>query len=281
MKNLYDSAILEMVKKMQDTFGVSNSLVELGKTMGVAYNSSTAAMVSKMQNTFRVSNSFVELGKTLASSISYKIHKEHMSLASIVGNISPILDFYQQIPINEIAVREDQTIVYGSESINIDSLNDIVQDILVSIGIQKNYLLKVIEEIRKLKKPFLEKVVVWIIIPLLISVFSSFINQSIKYYCNYNFHGNKQIIKNIKKELTKNDIDLRLLRTYRIVSIDELIVRERNRKASKLIGKVYFGQIVKVVAKEKNWSLIEWKGNDETSDLIIRGWVFSRYLNKF
>lgn len=140
MKNLYDSAILEMAKKMQNTFRASNSLADLGKSMGLAYNNSTAEMASRMQDTFRASSSLLDLGKSLTSSISYKIHKEHMSLASIVGNISPILEFYQQISTNEIAVREDKTIVYGSESINIDSLNDIVHDILISIGIQNNYL---------------------------------------------------------------------------------------------------------------------------------------------
>jgi len=40
-----------------------------------------------------------------------------------------------------------------------------------------------------------------------------------------------------------------------------------------------FGQIVKVLHKSRKWTLIEYE-NDE-DEVIIQGWVFSRYVKKF
>jgi hypothetical protein len=277
----YNAQITEIVNKMQDTYRATNSILNLEKTMGAVYNKQNIEVANMMQDIIRERNHFVEIEATLTSSLFSNIHKEHMSLANIVGNISPILDFYQKMPVDGIVFNKGQTIICGPEAINIDSLQDIVQHILTSISMQNNYIDNILIEIRKLKNPFLEKIVVGITINLLISLLMAFITPANKVIYNYYSCDNKQIIKHIKTEVSRTNIDLILLRIYRIVSIDELNVRAKNRKSSKLIGKVYFGQIVKVVDKEKNWSLIEWKGNDETSDLVIRGWVFSRYLKKF
>lgn len=248
----YNNQIIEIAKKKQDTLRASKYLLEIEKTMGVAYNNKMNKIAINMQNTFRKRNNFMKTEETLALSIFSKIYKEHMSLANIVGNISPILEFYKKTPVDKIFIRKDQSIVCGPEIINIHSIQDIVQDILARSSIQSDYINNILIEIRKLQQPFIEKIVVWVIIPLLISLLTTFITPAIKDSYNYYSYNNKQIIKHIKYEINKTNIDLNSLRIFRIVSIDELNVRAKNRTASKLIGKVYFGQIVKVVDKKKN-----------------------------
>jgi hypothetical protein len=269
-----------IAKHLQDAMKAVTPHLEMQKAMSAAWAVPETGIAKHLQDALHL-NQFVEIRKSIMSSIAYKTHVEHMSLAKIVGDISPVLAFYREIPINKIVINgKNQTINYDSESININSLKIIIKDIIDNINIQNNYLHNIFLEIQKLKKPFLEKIIVWIIIPLLISIFSSFINQSIKNYYNYHHINNKHIIKIIEKKLIKSNIDLEALRMYRIVMVDELNVRKQNKRSSTLLGKICFGQIVKEIERKKNWSHVEWiDDNDESA--VIRGWVFSRYLKKF
>jgi len=69
------------------------------------------------------------------------------------------------------------------------------------------------------------------------------------------------------------------LAAFRYVSADILNVRQINKNNSKLIGYLYFAQVVVVLEKQKNWTRVKWV--DETGENSIEGWVFSRYLKKF
>ena len=74
-------------------------------------------------------------------------------------------------------------------------------------------------------------------------------------------------------------VDKTALKDYRLVTAKVLFVRKSNYQRSELIGQLYIGGIVKVIQKKKDWTLIKWEDNDK--DLMIKGWVFSRYLKTF
>lgn len=92
---------------------------------------------------------------------------------------------------------------------------------------------------------------------------------------------NKNIKKDISKELSNNkEADKKyLLNTYRFVNCDSLNVRVSNSIKSRSIYSLNMGSVVKIINKQKNWTKIEYKNEDET--VIIKRWVFTRYINRF
>jgi len=70
-----------------------------------------------------------------------------------------------------------------------------------------------------------------------------------------------------------------LLVEYRYVSAKVLIVRQNPRGLSPEVGRLKFGNAVKIVKKDKDFTLVIW--TETNSGATIQGWVFSRYLGKF
>lgn len=88
----------------------------------------------------------------------------------------------------------------------------------------------------------------------------------------------KAIVKLYKKDLkaTAATIDIESLKQLRFVTVPRLKVRAGSRMRSHIVAEANIGQIVIVVRKERNWTLIEYIDSETNED--IRGWVFTRYL---
>lgn len=84
----------------------------------------------------------------------------------------------------------------------------------------------------------------------------------------------KQIISTASEHLTPV-----ILANHRFVDVKTVLyVRADAGKKFEVIDTLKRGKIVKLLAKEKAWSLIEYYDSD--SEKMIQGWVFSRYLHK-
>ena len=92
---------------------------------------------------------------------------------------------------------------------------------------------------------------------------------------------NKSIKNNAIKELNNDSCTNKedILNTYRFVSCDNLNVRSKNTINSAVIYCLNKGDVVKIINKQKNWTKIEYKNDDET--ISVTGWVFTRYISKF
>lgn len=78
---------------------------------------------------------------------------------------------------------------------------------------------------------------------------------------------------NIESKEVKDDI----FKNFRYVSTDKLVMRQGNRVKSKAIYILEFGQVVKIIGKNRNWTLVEYEKDED----VIQGWVFTRYISKF
>lgn len=95
----------------------------------------------------------------------------------------------------------------------------------------------------------------------------------------------KAVEKNIKIEVNNTfninieskDIRDKLLKIYGYVSTDELVIRKSNRINSRALYTLEFGQVVRIIHKDRNWTLVEYESDEDT----IRGWVFTRYVSRF
>lgn len=82
------------------------------------------------------------------------------------------------------------------------------------------------------------------------------------------------------KEVAKEAIGVPgLLADYRFVSTTVVIVRQNPRARSPEIGRLRFGNPVKLLRKERGFALVVW--TDHEAGAEIQGWIFSRYLSKF
>ena len=82
------------------------------------------------------------------------------------------------------------------------------------------------------------------------------------------------------KEIARETVgDPELLQEYRYVSSKMLIVRQNPKARSPEIGRLTFGQAVKLIKKDKDFALILW--TDRESEGELQGWVFARHLRRF
>ena len=82
----------------------------------------------------------------------------------------------------------------------------------------------------------------------------------------------KEVIRNVKVYI--KDTEQRV--KYRIVTTNVLNVRAGKTIKSQIIAFTFFGEIIEIVRRERNWCLI--KRYDKESETYIQGWVSTRYL---
>jgi hypothetical protein len=68
-------------------------------------------------------------------------------------------------------------------------------------------------------------------------------------------------------------------RYFRFVTAKQISVRETCRSKAKVVDALNFGKTVKLLRREKDWSVIEYL--DDDSERVLQGCVYSRYLAKF
>ena len=63
------------------------------------------------------------------------------------------------------------------------------------------------------------------------------------------------------------------------MSAQSLALRLGPKAKAQAIGNLRFGQTVRVLDKERDFTLVVWRSED--GKVEIQGWVFSRYLKRF
>lgn len=87
----------------------------------------------------------------------------------------------------------------------------------------------------------------------------------------------KHIINDIIDRL-KKEIPIFIQCFLGIVTRDNLIVRKENRVNSMIIGELEAKTIVQTIDQKKNWIYISYF--DTKENMILEGWVFTRYIKK-
>jgi hypothetical protein len=209
----------------------------------------------------------------------------------MVGLQNIVKEQFENIDLKNIKVNENGTINYLNETVE---FKDTVDEIKLFINSDTNLeekIFKILQSI-KLKHP----IIVFIIITFIFYPFYS-------YYVDYTkaiiiakvqevqdknkiSADKNKIIKDMKNEVSlqlnaNSSESLKLkayLNQYRFVNIDCLNVRISNSMDTKVLATLEFGQVVRVLDKNKGWVLIEYNDN---RNIYIKGWVFSKYVSKF
>ncbi len=209
----------------------------------------------------------------------------NITLKDIFKISSEMKDFYANLPDDEISLQDDKNIVCAGKTYDISDITDLVDETIEKTGfsednkISRKDLENFFSEIKKIKDTCLQKILWHILVPLLLAIINILANNYYHDSSVFISRHKNEIIKIIDQEIQKNVVDKTALKDYRLITANVLFVRKSNYQRSELIGQLYLGSIVRVIQKKKDWTLIVWE--DKDNDLIIRGWVFSRYLKKF
>ena len=106
------------------------------------------------------------------------------------------------------------------------------------------------------------------------------IGTAMAYYAPPLLNESPQATTKAVKEKAREAVGVpELLVDYRYIAAKVLIVRQNPRARSPAVGQLTFGKLVKLVKKEKDFTLVLW--TDKESGTELQGWVFSRYLGSF
>ena len=275
MQELYDS-----IHNQQ----YSDPLKEFRESMSVYQASNPIRDFTESMQAYEYPDPMKELRESLFSHrFNLTTSELENSVFSLVESIAP-----ESLPTayeldTDLKANSDGSISIGENSIAYEELQEIVTNV-VSNSIDtnnpqlENEVTRLLNEIRSLKEPFIQKLLVMLIFPIIVGLVLSIINPITDHYIKeYLSNGEKRAITSkVKKTINSSIKDKSLLSSYRIVTANILNVRKSASRKSTIVGKLYFSDAVQVLQKDRNWTLIQYQDMENT--YLIKGWVFTRYL---
>lgn len=251
------------------------------------YNSSSAiqnaiSAVSRasLQNYDELFSSSMSSYKTLAAAIAGKNFEHFLpkNLDSIVASVIANEAEYRRILDSYTATENDETALQ-------EELQAVKDEILEAVNSKtariEEQLEAIYTRIMSTGDSTFRAFFISFIFPIIIGLLTSIIyDYRIKPLIAAIENSNQQVV--IKKEVVRNvkfyltDPQQRV--HYRIVTTNVLTVRNGKSKSSRKIGYTFFGEVVEIVRKERNWCLI--RRYDRESETSIQGWVLTRYLGR-
>jgi cell fate (sporulation/competence/biofilm development) regulator YlbF (YheA/YmcA/DUF963 family) len=205
--------------------------------------------------------------------------KEVRDLIRALSDNRWVLDFEDE---SNIHLNADGMVSLGSSSISQKELQILVHQVISAAFDERSNQIdykfdKLIEQISSLKDPFLQKLLSWLIYPLIVGLVLSVVSPVNDFYIKKALNSNEKML--VVKEVSatvSNTVPDTFLSSFRIVTADMLYVRNSDSSRSPVLGILYFGDVVEVVEKGRTWSLVGW--HDSENNVMLKGWVFSRYL---
>lgn len=214
--------------------------------------------------------------------------------ASAIGSIaseferSSGLSYLKSIALDishDLKVNDDGYISVASRQIAVQELHDLSQQIIGDASLGNSASLEdsinnLISEIRVQKDPLIQKILIWLLYPIIVGVILSIVNPISEHYVSLYLKYDKKLQEKKLKNMAKNVVsDVDALRSIRYVAADRLNVRAAPSQKSESMAILKFGYAVIVLERKKDWTLVEWR--DIENNTSTQGWVFSRYLKKF
>ena len=141
-------------------------------------------------------------------------------------------------------------------------------------------LKRVVELLEQQQEGPFRLVLISIIYPLIVGLVLTFVtpisSQLVSKWLEDSPQGaQKQAVEKVVREAGGKAV----LADYRVVTAQPaLVVHESPAALGKKMGRLEFGTAVRVVKEEGAFTLVEWRGENDT---LLAGWVFTRYLKKF
>ena len=292
--SLINQQVLEATQPMRVTTEKLNQIFNSSGMIRLAESTNRISEIiganSAMQNVLNsvslhssVMNSFMNLNLGIDPTILKTMQGLSINISGVEEAIQNNLRLFRGIDWTETIEPEDL------EELNIENtLDGVLVDINDGITLQQ----RVVELVNKLntKYPFIFMIFMMFVYSPIQSAIDDAVLSAIKGTTTPIIEQAqttdfKVIKKNIKIEVNNNlNINLeskdardKLLKIYGYVSTDSLIMRQSNKVKSRALHSLKFGQVIKIIHKDRNWTLVEYESDED----VIRGWVFTRYISTF
>lgn len=199
-------------------------------------------------------------------------------MVDINNTASWIAKFNSNLKFGGFDVSEDGLVIVDNQSISVSDIQEVAEQCIEAVGNQASFEAKIncYMETAGRQHPVVAKILIYILIPIIINVVtSSYFTTSNSTWSQHN----KVVTRQIKKKVQSVRPAPEFYSQYRFIAVNILNVRASNRIDGPLIGKLYLGQVVRVICKDRNWIKVEY--TNEEMDTQIRGWVLTRYTSKF
>lgn len=282
------------------TYGIAAKISELQNSVGkrsrgIDFNAITgintaaygiAAKMTEMQN--NITKQFTGINYNSILGINTAILSLNETMMELQNNFRKQFD---EKDLSNIRFNENGTISYLNETVDInDTLDEISSCVYGDLNVEQK-ISNIFGNI-KLKHPLVVFVVLYLVLSPLSAYYDdlvkSKITATVQVIQNKHIAGKdkNKIMKDIKSvvshELNTNSSDNTNIKStlsdYRFVKVDCLNVRIINSSDSKVLFTLQFGQVVKILDKNKEWVLIEYS---DDKNICIKGWVFSKYISTF
>jgi hypothetical protein len=285
-QQLFEAAqpIREAVERMNQIFNSSGMISMLETTSNRISETMRSFKIIETSNAIQnalqsvslhssVMNSFKDLNLGIDPTILKTMQGLTINISGVEEAIQNNLRLFRGIDWSEIIEPEDL------EGFDIENtLDGVIVDINDDILLQQ----RVVEFVNKLKTKY----------PLIFMIFMMFVCSPIQSAIDDAVLGAikrtttpiieqaqttdfKVIEKSIKIEVNNTfninieskDARDELLKIYGYVSTDSLIMRQSNKVKSRAVCTLKFGQVIKIIHKDRNWTLVEYESDED----VIRG----------
>ncbi len=209
------------------------------------------------------------------------------SLKNIEMSVDSVLKHYNNISQyqnGEVEFHSDGSVSLSDYTMTQAEITDIIGNIINEAFEKHDKKLNevtdsILKEVNSIKETNKYKIINLIIFSILFPIVLQFLSPFINIYVDNILFKNKKFFKKyISNQFITQIEDTQRLNHLRIITAKNIEVRSKASRKSEFIAYLKFGEIVFVINNIRDWSYIQKLNED--GDIIIQGWVFSRYLKK-
>ncbi|PMM86153.1 hypothetical protein BCT46_08700 [Vibrio sp. 10N.261.46.E8] len=273
-----------LVNPMKNLHGLTSSFEDPLKE----HREMMAALVDPMKELRAMTLSFpdpLKEHREMMEAIANPMKQFQATMANIIDPINLFQQNSSLAILKQMAEVELFDAAMRSTKVTEATINEISSEILVSSANSESENLEsllnnILLEIKALKEPKLQHLIVSYIFPLILVMLSIILAPIADYHIKAYLQSDKRLRnKAVNQQVVSSAPDREILSTLRYVSADTLNVRAKSSIKSAILGYFHHGYVVSIIRKDKNWSLVEWI--DQESGLQVTGWVNTRYLKRF
>lgn len=262
--NFSNSGINKLIEQMQQ---ISRPVVDMVNS--TVFRTSMQSVIqqcsiyNKMMQEYFISDTFQKVLKPTIQSYIQQINniRSQIIIPNIYNTILAYKDVVSEIDFNNLKINDNGTIEYEGETFYEEDIDKATKEIATSSSISKVK-----------KQSILQKIILFILSAYIWGIIGQAGAETYTYLKD-RFLG---IYEDVQ---SSNNEDNYFNEKCRIVDVTELNVRESYSKDSKIIGKLYYLQLVKELEKVPYWTKIEYI--DIENDIKIIGWVSTRCIKSY